>query len=476
MLPAFSVYPEPTAMPEAIHRSVATPLQRKVAALLVTLIAFVLVATIPYAEVPLPVVAPFLPIFAAVVALTEGLTSCLLMVQFMTTRRLYLAPLAGAYIYVAVMVCIQLLVFPGVFSPTGLLGGNTQSAVWLWVFWHGGFPLLVCVAMLLRDWGRVAAINRDASARQGIGLFLGAIALALLLAYLAIRVDTLPPLIQGNNFKTLSGSVDGWAVWGVNLAAVVLVVWPQKRSQEILRLFLFVAVLASLADVSLTLLSSARYSTGWYVSRMLSIASSMSLLLALILQLSRLYRALSVSHASLLRTAARDGLTGVYNRRSFDDAAQAEWLRAQRNGEALSVVLLDVDHFKRYNDHFGHVQGDTCLRSVAQALAHTVKRPADMVARYGGEEFVMLLPGTQGDATLRIAEKARLAVAALHVPASMPGQYVSLSGGCATWHAASGYQSLDELVHAADQALYEAKAQGRNQVRAVQEPQLPVSF
>jgi len=237
-----------------------------------------------------------------------------------------------------------------------------------------------------------------------------------------------------------------------------------------------VAVLASLADVSLTLLSSARYSTGWYVSRMLSIVSSMSLLAALIFQLTRLYQELSVSHASLLRTSARDGLTGVFNRRSFDTSAQAEWLRAQRNGEVLSLVLLDVDHFKRYNDHFGHVQGDACLRAVAQALAQTVKRPADMVARYGGEEFAMLLPGTAGDSALRLAEKARLAVVALQIPASTAGQHVSLSGGCATWHEASAYQSLEELLTAADQALYQAKAQGRNQVCAVQEPLVDNGF
>jgi diguanylate cyclase (GGDEF)-like protein len=457
-------------MPEAIHQSLATPLLRRFATLVVMLIVLVTVATMPYAETPLPVVAPFQPIFAAVVSLTEGLTAYLLMVQYLTTRRLYLVPLAGAYIYVALMVSIQLLVFPGVFAPNGLLGGNNQSAVWMWVLWHGGYPLLICVSILLRDGVHLADKVRRVSARQGLLLFLCAPVLALMAAYLAIRVDGLPPLIHGNSFKTLSTSIPGWTVWCLNLLAVVLVLRPQKKSLEIVSLFLFVAVLASLADVSLTLLSSARYSAGWYVSRLLSIASSMSLLTALIFQLTRLYQELSQSHASLLLTSARDGLTGVFNRRSFDSTAQAEWLRAQRNRQVLSLVLLDVDHFKRYNDHFGHVQGDACLRAVAQALAQTVKRPADMVARYGGEEFVMLLPDTPGDSALRMAEKARLAVAALQLPAHVGGQHVSLSGGCATWHEGSAYQSLEELLNAADQALYQAKAQGRNQVCALQEP------
>ncbi|WP_295952104.1 sensor domain-containing diguanylate cyclase [Rhodoferax sp.] len=452
-------------MPKAPHRSSATAPQRKWALLLALLIVLAAVVTVPYAAIALPVVAPFLPIFAATVTLTEALTAYLLMVQFVAVRRFYLVPLAGAYAYVAMLVPIQLLVFPGVFAPMGLLGGNTQSAVWMWVFWHGGFPFFIGLSLLLRQSRVHGALGQRVSVGQAGLLFSLAPLLACAMAWLALQGD-LPPLINGNSFKTLSDSVAGWSVWGLNVAAVALVLLLPKKRWELVNLFLFVAVLASLADVSLTLLSSARYSLGWYVSRLLSVVSSVSLLAALIYQITQFYQELATTHASLLRSSARDKLTGVYNRNSFDNAAQAEWQRAQRSGEPLSLVLVDIDHFKRYNDHFGHVQGDFCLHAVAQALARSVHRPTDMVARYGGEEFVILLPGTRTEQALRIAEQARRAVADLRIPAHAPGLSVSFSAGCASWDANAGFPDFEDMLVAADQALYKAKAQGRNQVWA----------
>ncbi|WP_394792243.1 GGDEF domain-containing protein [Rhodoferax sp.] len=421
-------------------------------------------ATLPFVDVLLPTINPFLPIFASTVTLTEALTAYLLVVQFMVTRQFFLMPLAGAYAFAALMASLQLLAFPGVFAPMGVLGGNAQSAVWMWVFWHGGFALFICVAILVKKSAALGDGSHRVSAQKGWLVFLLSPLLAALVGYLALYAD-LPPLINGNSFRTLSHHPAGWLVWALNFAAVLLVAFPWRK-REVVTLFLFIAVLAAWADVSLTLLSSARYSLGWYVSRLLSIASSVSLLTALILQLTRLYQDLAQSHQSLLITSARDNLTGLHNRSSFDKTAKAEWLRAQRSGEPLSVVLVDIDYFKLYNDHFGHLQGDTCLRAVAQALARSVKRPADMVARYGGEEFVLILPNTPKDHALRVAEKARLAVEALYIPTKFAERNVSVSAGCAAWHADSGYQSFSALLEAADQALYQAKGNGRNRVCA----------
>lgn len=457
-------------MPHTPHRFAATPLQRHTVVALALLIVLVALAAVPYATEVLPVVPPFLPIFAATVTLTEALTAYLLLVQFGAARRLYLLPLAGAYAFVALLAPVQLVVFPGVFAPTGLLGGNGQAAVWLWVFWHGGFPFFIGLSLLLRQSRLHGRLSQQVSVRQGVLLFLLAPLLAAALAWLAIGTQALPPLINGNNFKTLSTSLAGWTVWALNLAVLLLVVLLPRKRWELAGLFLFVAVLASLADVSLTLLSSARYSLGWYVSRLLSIVSSISLLTALVYQITQLYQALAASHSALLHSSARDHLTGVFNRSSLDAAAQAEWQRAQRSGEPLSVVLVDIDHFKRYNDHFGHVQGDACLQAVAQALANSVHRPGDMVARYGGEEFAILLPGTPVVQALRIAEQARRAVLALGLPSHLPGQPVAFSAGCACLDATAQYAHFKNLLVAADQALYQAKAQGRNRVCGVPEP------
>jgi diguanylate cyclase (GGDEF)-like protein len=158
-----------------------------------------------------------------------------------------------------------------------------------------------------------------------------------------------------------------------------------------------------------------------------------------------------------------DGLTGVRNRRGFDEQLAVEWGRAAREGSALSVVLLDVDFFKRYNDHYGHQAGDACLRAVADFLRQAMKRPADLVARYGGEEFACLLPATTLEGALTFAQQLGAGVEALaleHAQSSVsPVVTVSL-GVCAAVGHAPG--KAEALVRAADAQLYAAKAAGRN--------------
>lgn len=173
---------------------------------------------------------------------------------------------------------------------------------------------------------------------------------------------------------------------------------------------------------------------------------------------------------ALRRAALVDGLTGVANRRRFDEHLRAECERAQRSGEPLSLLMIDVDHFKRYNDRYGHPAGDGCLRAVAGALHQLVRRPADQVARYGGEEFTMLLPQTDLAGATHLAERVVEAVAALGIPhADSPlGGRVSVSVGVAcvgrTADAAATPTSGSALLAAADRALYAAKAAGRSRV------------
>ncbi|MEZ4598281.1 MAG: diguanylate cyclase [Syntrophotaleaceae bacterium] len=173
------------------------------------------------------------------------------------------------------------------------------------------------------------------------------------------------------------------------------------------------------------------------------------------------------AEAALDRLARVDGLTQVANRRSFDEALDREWARLAREKSPLSLVLCDIDCFKKYNDHYGHQEGDECLRLVARALRTCANRPADLVARYGGEEFVFLLPNTPLEGALRIGEKAREAVQALGLKheASDVESVVTLSLGAASLvpHPAG---SAKDLVEAADEALYRAKNAGRNRIVA----------
>ena len=169
------------------------------------------------------------------------------------------------------------------------------------------------------------------------------------------------------------------------------------------------------------------------------------------------------AQATLQQLATRDGLTGVANRRSFDDTLQMEWLRGTRDGKPLSVILLDVDHFKRYNDSFGHQGGDVCLQTIAAAMVASCPRSTDMIARYGGEEFAAILPGTTVSGALTVAERIRMNILGLNLPhAGNEGiGHVSVSLGVATVVPDRSLE-IQELVAAADRALYAAKGAGRN--------------
>jgi diguanylate cyclase (GGDEF)-like protein len=181
--------------------------------------------------------------------------------------------------------------------------------------------------------------------------------------------------------------------------------------------------------------------------------------------MDRKRRTLENAIDELRHLSSLDGLTGVLNRRSFDERLEREWRRAGRDAASIAVLMVDIDHFKRYNDHYGHQAGDACLQRLARALGGTVARPADLVARYGGEEFAIILPDTDLDGAARVGETARLTVDGLALPhaASRVAPHVTISVGVAATVPAGQLNAAD-LVAAADRALYRAKQGGRNRV------------
>lgn len=168
----------------------------------------------------------------------------------------------------------------------------------------------------------------------------------------------------------------------------------------------------------------------------------------------------------LAQLAATDALTGVANRRILDHTLRHEWFRAQRSGKPLSVLMIDADHFKTFNDQHGHQAGDDALRTLAKVIGENVRRPADLVARYGGEEFSVVLAETDAAGAQQIAEHIRSAVEQLPfvVGAQSP---MTVSIGISTWSMTTD-SSLEQLLFAADKALYQAKESGRNRVVASQ--------
>ncbi|MDY6973442.1 MAG: sensor domain-containing diguanylate cyclase [Thermodesulfobacteriota bacterium] len=175
--------------------------------------------------------------------------------------------------------------------------------------------------------------------------------------------------------------------------------------------------------------------------------------------------ALQKANEELKRLANMDGLTQIANRRYFDECLDREWKHMRREQKNLSLIMCDIDFFKLYNDAYGHQKGDDCLRSVAQAISSEVKRPSDVAARYGGEEFILILPDTQPEGSVHIAESIRDAVQQLKISHahSTITEHVTLSLGVSCVIPDKKILSK-ELVNAADVALYKAKKLGRNRV------------
>lgn len=173
---------------------------------------------------------------------------------------------------------------------------------------------------------------------------------------------------------------------------------------------------------------------------------------------------LEESNRELQRLSSLDGLTGIANRRQFDKMLDKEWQRALRNCNGLALVMIDIDYFKLYNDTHGHQLGDDCLKAVARELDHVIHRPSDLMARYGGEEFGVILPDTDEEGALQVAEKMQEAIHALNIEheASKVSDRITLSIGIATASPRGGHP--DDLLKQADAALYQAKSEGRNRI------------
>lgn len=169
----------------------------------------------------------------------------------------------------------------------------------------------------------------------------------------------------------------------------------------------------------------------------------------------------------LYQISRTDELTGIANRRYFDELFETEWRRAARLSKPVSVILIDIDFFKNYNDTYGHQMGDECLKQVANALKIAIKRPCDVLARYGGEEFMVLLSDTDGNGAVKVAKSIQSNVAALSIAHknSQVGSTVTVSIGISSMVPESNGSSPELLIAKADSALYQAKHEGRNRIK-----------
>jgi diguanylate cyclase (GGDEF)-like protein len=419
------------------------------------LLVLVGAAATPYANLQMVAVPGYMTAFGTAMFVINLLLAAFLFSKGAIEDREDAVRLGTAYFFIAAIFVPLTASFPGGFMP-GPMIGTTESPVWLWSAWHLGFGLAILRYANIAQTG-----NRATSVLRVIAIVL---AIVVAVAVIGTRfVDDLPPTLRDG--RTL---FSGWtasmplSILALLVLATVAVARLGAKTPE--QLWLTVGMLAACFDVWLTYCGTERFSLGWYLAKSGSFFTSLTVMISLFHDVTRLYSRLAVVNATLRDLAGRDGLTGLFNRRRLDEALATEWQRALRDHQPISVLMIDVDHFKGYNDTYGHQEGDACLRRLAAVLVAETKRPADLVARYGGEEFLVCLPGTPAAGAFEVAQKIQAAVQDLAIPhAASPLHLVTISIGLADIVPGPDVTS-DLLVAAADSGLYRAKAAGRNRV------------
>jgi len=421
-------------------------------------------ATLAVARADLSHIPEILVAYDAALIMLSLMTAYLLFGQFMVSGTISVAVLATAYLVTGLLQIENLSFFPGVFLRQEMFQVDPASAVWVWLICHVIFPALVCLYAFI-DEHKPAAVPPAWMNVTVAALGAGSLVVMVAVFWLVTSgIQLLPPLVVTRNSIDLVSTGLGPAAWVLNVAALVLLV-GRLRCRSLVQLWLAVAVLASLLDVTVTMYAPLRYSAGWYLSRMISLVTTGVVLVAMLREMTLLYARVADLNDRLELMAVTDGLTGLANRRHFNQTLDREWRRARREIDLVSLLMIDIDHFKGYNDRLGHLAGDECLRRVAQAIGSCVRRPLDLAARYGGEEFAVVLPGTDAAGAMAVAQRVREAVAAAAMPHPDSGKFVTVSIGIATLRPIAD-DSETLLIAASDEALYRAKDAGRDRVVA----------
>lgn len=449
--------------PPTISTETPSVAHRRFMAVLAAVLVAIGLGSLPFAEQQSSVLPSFLPGYFALVILTDCITAYLLLSQFFVLRRPSLCILAAGYLFSGLMAAAQFTAFPGIYGPLGLFGAGPQTSSYLWIIWHAGFPLFIIAYAIAQFYSRAGeGLVRYRWSWQ-VATVLGVSALVLGLAIALTRYETvLPHLIDGQSYAVVRTSGLGLAVWLSEATALVSLI-VLTRGKVVSDLWLILAVLATLFEVTLSLAGGQRFTVGWYMARVFSLISSSVILAVFIDEITRLYMRVSELNAKLQRLVSLDGLTGLANRRYFDQRLIAEWSRAQREKTPISLMMLDIDFFKKLNDRDGHLVGDECIKMVANVVTACANRGVDVVARYGGEEYSVILPATDTDGALLVAQRILGGVRELKIPTGEEFRNVTVSIGVVSALPNSKITSLQALK-AADTALYASKGSGRNRI------------
>lgn len=405
-----------------------------------------------------PHLAWFIPMLMTVCLVAELLTGLLLLARFRVTGFLPFLPIGAAYLFTGTLILAYVFSFPGVLTSSS---SWHQPAIWFWTIWHLTFALTV-FAYTFVDPTLCMQISAQSHAsrllRRGLhAAFWSAVACIIVVV---VERNHLPILIGGNSFAPLFTS--GIApVVALVCFAVAGRLYYTTRAKQAFELWIMVALIVSGLDATINATAAGRFTLGWYLAKVETLTTASVVLVMLLNEVNALYGRISNS-------ANVDELTGLANRRAFQFNCQIALNHAQRRRSGASILMIDVDHFKKYNDHYGHAQGDECLKMISEALRRCVARATDCVARLGGEEFVALLPETALAAAVLVAERLRTDIQALGIPHEgvSSSSTVSVSIGITSTDDFASV-GVAELLKAADASLYQAKRAGRNRCISV---------
>lgn len=454
------------------------PAHRRFALIVAAVLTLTAGLTIPVAHLPGPFSPSFLPAWSVLAVAADALTAYLFFGQFLSTRQPAIAALASTYLYSSIIIVPYLLTFPHIFAAGGLFHAGPQTAIWLWVCWHSGFPLgLLTYIWVDHRYGDIRLSVRETRMLTTLLCILVPGAILLLSWGASVGQGRLPVLIQSSHYTALFSlpSVVGLATWGLSAVAGIGLLL-RTRGRVMAQLWLSLAMLASLLDVILTISAGSRYSIGWYIAQINSLLEASIVLCAMLYEINQLYSRLAeqeyaaqtmndtlrTANEALDKLAREDVLTGVPNRRTILEVADTELTRYLRYGTTFTVLVIDVDNFKTFNDRYGHLAGDHVLRAVTHAMSRSI-RASDQIGRYGGEEFLIVLTQTAAAGALVAAEHIRDAVRQERVEIEGHGISLTVSIGMAAVQPSDS--DVDEIVGRADAALYAAKRAGKDRVR-----------
>jgi diguanylate cyclase (GGDEF)-like protein len=417
----------------------------------------------PVASIALGASIPLFAMLLAAAIMASAITALLLLVQARAVRSLPTAVLGAGFAYASATMLPYALLYPEMFPGLGAaIGAAPTAPAYLWFLWQTG----LLVALLAYQWLRLGE-RIDPTARI-CGQFVIA---GLALAYVAftpaaIWLHVLPAALAGGHWTPVFTTFMAPLIVILAVASVIETIHSRNRA-NVLDAWIAMVSIGVIVETYLTVIGVTRFTIGWYASRFVVLFATSAVLAVLLVRAARLHADLIERAEVLLGEAHTDTLTGLPNRRRFDEEFARAFGSAIRRSSPIAVAIIDIDHFKNYNDAFGHQAGDEALRRIAHAIAESVERSGDFAARYGGEEFVVILEDTTLAGAAGVAERIRHAVLDAAIPAPAGGPLSVSVGVAARLPGSTG----EALLRQADGALYDAKNAGRNRVSTWRSPE-----